>query len=116
MKELERFYKKLPMDLNKAHPVFISSYNCTPGQADSFMMGAKSIWRAINEMSAEIHLHPHLLRHSYALELLDSSRDVRLVAQALGHSDVRITMRYTERRDEEVAAAIEQRCKDRKRT
>jgi site-specific recombinase XerD len=71
------------------------------------LMGAKSIWRAINELSAETQLHPHLLRHSYALDLLDSSNDVRLVAQALGHSDVRITMRYTERKEEEVAAALE---------
>ena len=29
--------------------------------------------------------------------------------QALGHSDVRVTMRYTERTDEEVAKAIEEK-------
>jgi integrase len=38
---------------------------------------------------------------------LNDSRDIRLVAQALGHSDVRITMRYTERGNEEVAEALE---------
>jgi len=47
------------------------------------------------------------LRHTYATELLEDSKDIRLVAQALGHSDVRITMRYTERGNEEVAAAVE---------
>jgi integrase/recombinase XerD len=47
------------------------------------------------------------LRHTYATNLLDDSRDIRLVAQALGHSDVRITMRYTERGNEEVAEALE---------
>ena len=70
-------------------------------------MGAKSVWRAVNELCKEYDLHPHLLRHSYALDLLENSNDIRLVAQALGHSDVRITMRYTERSDEEVARALE---------
>ena len=62
-------------------------------------MGAKSIWRAIHELSGELHLHPHLLRHSYAIDLLHTSKDIRAVAQALGHSDVRVTMRYAERKN-----------------
>jgi len=108
-KELRRFYSKLPRSENRALPVFISNYNATPGAPDTFLMGAKSIWRAINELSTDTGtpLHPHLLRHSYATELIDSSKDVRLVSQALGHSDVRITMRYTERKEEEIAKALE---------
>ena len=65
------------------------------------------MWRAINELSLDKELHPHLLRHSYALDLLNSSNDIRLVAQALGHGDVRTTMRYTERSEEEIASALE---------
>ena len=111
LEEREKVLRKLYPKLTRSHdhdlPLFISKYNAVPGDAKSFMMGAKSIWRAINELSAGTHLHPHLLRHSYALDLLESSNDVRLVAQALGHSDVRITMRYTERREQEVAAALE---------
>jgi site-specific recombinase XerD len=70
-------------------------------------MGSKSVWRAIRNYSLETKLHPHLLRHTFAVDLLDNSKDIRLVAQALGHSDVRITMRYTERGKEEVANAVE---------
>jgi len=77
-------------------------------------MSPKSIWRAIRSCSVDTKLHPHLLRHTFASELLDSSHDIRLVAQALGHSDVRITMRYTERSDDEVAAALEQARKERR--
>ncbi|MCB9030716.1 MAG: tyrosine-type recombinase/integrase [Deltaproteobacteria bacterium] len=106
-KELARFFPKLSKKLDKQLPVFISNYKCDPEKPDSFLMGAKSLWRAVNELSAETKLHPHLLRHSYAIELLDSSNDVRLVAQALGHSDVRVTMRYTERGDAEIAKALE---------
>ena len=105
--ELKRFFSKLSVAQSKALPLFISGYRVDPDQPESFRMGAKSIWRAVHELSVDTKLHPHLLRHSYAVDLLESSGDVRLVAQALGHSDVRITMRYTERRDEEVARALE---------
>lgn len=104
---LKKHYAKLSKKQNKSIPLFLSTYNSNIEKPDSFLMGAKSVWRAVNELSAGTALHPHLLRHSFAMELLDHSNDVRLVAQALGHSDVRTTMRYTERRDEEIAAAIE---------
>lgn len=107
--ELTRLCGKINKTLDKTLPLFISSYRADTENPDSFLMGAKSIWRAVNEVSAEKSLHPHLLRHSFAMNLLDSSNDVRLVAQALGHGDVRITMKYTERSAEQVAEAIEKR-------
>ena len=107
-KELKRFYPRFSKQLNDAHPLFISNYGAVPGKPESFYLGAKTLWRAIRELSVETRLHPHLLRHSYAIDLLNSTNDIRLVAQALGHSDVRVTMRYTERGDEEVAIALEQ--------
>jgi integrase/recombinase XerC len=88
-------------------PLFLSGHGASSGDVDSFLMSPKSIWRVVRQHSVDTKLHPHLLRHTFATELLDSSRDIRLVAQALGHSDVRVTMRYTERTDEEVAKAIE---------
>jgi integrase len=105
--ELKRFYTVIPANLVDLLPVFISTYRCDPTQPESFLMGSKTLWRAIRTFSKEHMLHPHLLRHSYALDLLDSAHDIRLVAQALGHSDVRVTMRYTERQEEEVARALE---------
>ncbi|NMC62537.1 MAG: tyrosine-type recombinase/integrase [SAR324 cluster bacterium] len=105
--QLKRFYAKLSNAQDKALPLFISTYNANASDPGSFLMGAKSIWRAINELSRGTGLHPHLLRHSYAIDLLKSTNDVRLVAQALGHSDVRITMRYTERAQEDIAKALE---------
>lgn len=104
---LLRYYKTISRATDEQLPLFVSNYRADPKHPESFLMGAKSIWRAIHELSPENDLHPHLLRHSYALDLLDHSNDIRLVAQALGHSDVRITMRYTERKDEEVAKAVE---------
>lgn len=104
---LKKRFPKLTLTHSASLPLFISLYRASLAQPESFLMGAKSLWRAINEFSGETQLHPHLLRHSFATDLLDSSNDIRLVAQALGHSDVRITMRYTEREDREVALALE---------
>jgi len=106
-KELQRFYSPLSKLEDRKLPVFISTYAASSNDPESFLMGPKSVWRAIRELSAETDLHPHVLRHTFALDLLESSHDVRLVAQALGHSDVRTTMRYTERSSEHLAEALE---------
>jgi site-specific recombinase XerD len=107
--ELKRFYPTLSTSQNRKLPVFISTYAAKATEVESFFMGAKTLWRSINQLSQELKLHPHLLRHSFAVDLLESSNDIRLVSQALGHSDVRVTMRYTERRDAEIAKALERK-------
>lgn len=118
-KELSRRFSKY-RTLSKQNlakfPVLCSHYRAFVGRPESFGLAPKTIWRIVAHLGKKAqslsdgtiaNLHPHLLRHTFAHGLLDSSKDVRLVAQALGHSDVRVTMRYTERAEDELAAAIE---------
>ncbi|MBM7869225.1 integrase/recombinase XerD [Clostridium pascui] len=51
-------------------------------------------------------ISPHVLRHTYATDLLRATKNIRLVQKALGHSDLSTTMIYTHIVDDEYEDAL----------
>jgi site-specific recombinase XerD len=49
---------------------------------------------------------PHVLRHTFATDLLRETKNIRLTQKALGHASLATTMIYTHVADEELETAV----------
>ncbi|MCM3717169.1 tyrosine recombinase XerC [Fictibacillus phosphorivorans] len=62
-------------------------------------LGARSVRNILNkiieESSLNIHISPHVLRHTFATHLLNEGADLRAVQELLGHSQLSSTQVYT---------------------
>jgi integrase/recombinase XerC len=79
----------LPVDDAQALFVGPSGRRLSPRTVER-RLAAWSISQGINR-----HVHPHMLRHSFASHVLQSSGDLRAVQEMLGHASIASTQVYT---------------------
>lgn len=73
------------------HPLFLSAR----GARMSPNAVRERVKRAALTAGIPANVHPHVLRHSFATHLLQSSGDLRAVQELLGHASVAATQIYT---------------------
>ncbi|MGD6816178.1 tyrosine recombinase XerC [Metabacillus sp. 113a] len=83
--------KKLVQNTAESESIFVNSRGnpLKPG-------GIRHILNElVKKSSANLHIHPHMFRHTFATHLLNEGADLRSVQELLGHSHLSSTQIYT---------------------
>lgn len=71
---------------------FFTNQNATP-------LSDQAVRRMINKYCSlaaiELHITPHMFRHTFATSLLEADVDIRYIQEMLGHSSITVTEIYT---------------------
>jgi len=108
----EGLLKKLKKLVTKKNPeeFLFSSWNNRKMDNSHFRRKLGIIGR---RMGLPWHLHPHVLRHTFATDLLRATNNLRIVQAALGHSSIATTQIYTHITETELVDAIQLLSKNR---
>ena len=78
---------------------YIQKQNYFFATSDGNPISDQSVRRMIKKYSAianiELHITPHMFRHTFATSLLDADVDIRYIQEMLGHSSINVTQIYT---------------------
>lgn len=71
-----------------------SEYLLISQRADKLHRDTIRKWLEIVGKKLKIHIHPHMMRHTFCTRLLRNGVDISIVAKLAGHSSVNTTMKY----------------------
>ncbi len=70
----------------------------------------QAFWKTLKKLAMKAgipqNLHPHVLRHTFATDLLKSGMNLRSLQMLLGHSDLQTTQIYTQVAPEKLAEVV----------
>ncbi len=89
---LKKYRDEFINEIKRMQLFFFANQNGKP-------LSDQSIRRMINKYCSlaeiEMHITPHMFRHTFATSLLEADVDIRYIQEMLGHSSINITEIYT---------------------
>ena len=116
--------RRILSPLRGHHPEFVFTYLATRTRNDRIkgrrypvtLSGTKTRWRRTRKAAGVTNFRFHDFRHDFGTKLLRDTGNLKLVQRALNHSDIKTTARYAHVLDGEVAVAMEQLARSRKKS
>ena len=76
------------------------------GKDGARVVDIKTAWKALMTAAKVSNFRVHDLRHTFASKLVQAGVDLNTVRELLGHSDIKMTLRYAHLAPEHRAAAV----------
>lgn len=88
---LEKYQKEYQEEIENCGYFFVNQY----GRPLSDQTVRRMIRKYSSMASIELHITPHMFRHTFATCLLEEDVDIRYIQEMLGHSSIHVTELYT---------------------
>lgn len=88
---LENYKTEFSAEIASCHNFFVNQ----SGKPVSDQAVRRMITKYTELAAIELHITPHMFRHTFATSLLDADVDIRYIQEMLGHSSINITEIYT---------------------
>ena len=91
MATIKKYQQEFHSEISRCNH-FFANQNGTP-------LSDQSVRRMLNKYCSiaaiNLHITPHMFRHTFATSLLEADVDIRYIQEMLGHSSINITEIYT---------------------